>query len=234
MKRMITDAELLAELEQGNSSLAIAAKYGMSRQTVNARRHRLRFQATTVTVVAKPAAKRLAEAEMDAIAVVQQCMERLTMLSDAYHEWLLDPMAEATGERYFIGPRATEIEVIYTTPGDHRRRKATLQELLDRIGGQEGQEGQEGQIEAQSVERKCADPRTELRATVATISTTVGQMIELAAMLADIRAMQALRDAILEELQRVDEGVARRIVSALRSRLVFSGVGGQLRSRDRS
>jgi hypothetical protein len=165
-------------------------------------------------VVASPEARKLVSGELDAIAMVQTCMQRLTMLSDAYHAWLLDPAADG-GSQYFIGPRASEIEVIYCEPGIKVKKKATLQQLLSRL---------EGELDVLMVERKSADPRVELRNTVQTISVTVGQMMELAQMLADIKAMQILRDSILEELRQADADVAQRIVQRLRHRLVVSGI----------
>jgi hypothetical protein len=211
-ERLITNDELLADLREGLTTREIMAKRDLSKSTVNGRRQRLRFKATTLMVMAKPEVQKMVAAELDTIALLQVCMQRLVMLSDAYHEWLLDPQDRG---RYMIGPRATEIEVVYMEPGDRVSKKATLQELLNRI---------EAHVDVQTVERKSADPRTELRATVATISSTVAQMVDLVAMLADARAMQVLRDLILEELRRVDEDVAARIVTALRSRLVVGGV----------
>src|SRR5262249_5428012 len=114
-----------------------------------------------------------------------------------------------------IGPRSTEVEVVYCEPGSAEKSKATLQALLDRI---------EKHVAVRKVEHRCADPRAELRGTVNTIANTVSQMVELAAMLADVRAMQALRDIILEELRSVDEALAARVISKLRSHLVVGGV----------
>jgi len=86
VRRMkITDQELLAEMQQGRSKVQIAAKWGMSKYTIYERVARLRSRATAVAVLAPPEAHTLVSADLDAISVMQECVRRLNMLSDAYH-----------------------------------------------------------------------------------------------------------------------------------------------------
>ena len=205
----MTDAELRADIEAGLSTSQIAHKHGISRQAVNKRRQRLQTEVTTLAVVAQPESRRLVSSELDAMELLNTLMGRLMMLLDAHHELLLDP---DDPNRYDIGPRSTEIEVMYYEPGEERTRKAPLQELLDRI---------DNRFDPQSLKWRAADPRTEIRATAAAISSLVSQMVELAAMLADARAMQTLREELLAEIAQVDADVAQRIAVALRRRLIL-------------
>jgi hypothetical protein len=213
----MTDAELSEDLALGLSSPQIATKRGISPQAVNKRRRRLRSDATAVVVVAHAESRRLVAAELDTIELLHESMLRLQMLSDAYHEWLLDP---DDSTRYVIGPRATEIDVVYYEPDAEKpkRRKAKLQTLLNKLSKM---------ALVDSMKYKGADPRAELRATVGTISATVAQMVRLAQMLADQRAMETLRDAILDELRQVAPDVAARIAVRLRSRFVVGGLPGR-------
>jgi hypothetical protein len=246
----MTDAELMDAISEGLTSTEIGLKFGISRQTVNRRRKLIRFQATAAATVNKPEADRLVSSELDALSILGVCMQRLNMLSAAYHEWLLHP---ADPGKYFIGPRAGEIEVFYLEPGDQEPSKATLQQLLHRVKTdrqrallqellrslddevvlvplQELLRRLEARYDVRTVERRAADPRVELRNTVSTISATISQAVELAAMLADVKAMADFRDTLLGVLQEVDPDVAAKITRALRSRLILSGpvagVGG--------
>jgi hypothetical protein len=83
---------------------------------------------------------------------LQQCIQRVNLLSDACDAYLRDPEDPS---RYFVGPRAEDVSVVYTEPnaeGKEVRKKAPLSELLAKV------EGQGGRV-VQMVETKHADPR---------------------------------------------------------------------------
>jgi hypothetical protein len=169
---------------------------------------------TALVAVSEPDLKRITHGQLDAIELLNQCMRRMMMLSSAHHEFLLDPEDET---RYNIGPRSTEIEVIYHDPSYEKPQKATLQALINRI---------EKRFDTESMKWKAADPRSEIRATTTAISALITQMIELAAMLADAAAMQTFRESLLSEIAKVSPDVAERIATAVRRRLVLHSGGG--------
>lgn len=90
---------------------------------------------------------------IDVMAELRQCIERVSLLSDACDRWLRDPDDPT---RYDIGPRSEDVKVTYEeevgTEDRPRmiRRKAPLSELLQRI---------EGRYTVTAVETKYADPR---------------------------------------------------------------------------
>lgn len=90
---------------------------------------------------------------LDVMVELERCFERVNLLFDACDRWLRDP---ADPSRYDIGPRAEELAVIYTEPGEDGRpvkRKSSLAELLERI------EGAKPGRTVTMVEAKHADPR---------------------------------------------------------------------------
>jgi hypothetical protein len=248
----ITDEELEAALALGLTTPQIALQYGITKQAVNKRRKRARFQATTVSVVAPETVKRQTTHNLDAQQQLLLCMERLNLLQDAYHEWLTDADDPT---RYDIGPRATEVKVTYweSKNGSLVKVKTKLAELLKRAQRSEiaeverllhdiewslgsGLESGPAKASLQAliarVERsglltehyevKFADPRVEMRNTLSVIANTVKLMIALASLLADAKAMSVFRESLLEEIAQVEPEVAQRIAAAVRRRLVFS------------
>jgi hypothetical protein len=79
-------------------------------------------------------------------AELEGALSRVNKLFDACDEWLTDPDDPT---RYDVGSRAHEVRVIYQDGG--KSKKASLQELLERVEG-------EGRV-ITMVETKHADPR---------------------------------------------------------------------------
>ena len=64
---------------------------------------------------------------------LERCFRRVNLMFDACDEWLRDPLEPG---KYFIGPRATEIDVLYTErddDGNVERCRDNLQNLLDQV-----------------------------------------------------------------------------------------------------
>jgi hypothetical protein len=93
-------------------------------------------------------AKELANAD-DLLSELRQCIERVSLLSDACDRWLRDPDDPT---QYNVGPRSEDVTVTYEEMDSERvlRKKAPLSELLARL---------EGRYTVTAVETKHADPR---------------------------------------------------------------------------
>lgn len=137
-------------LVSGESIRNIAKQFGVSPSAVD--RHRKQHLPDTL-VHAK--AQQDDAAALDVMTELERLFSRTNLLFDACDRWLRDPANEA---EYDIGPRANEIDVVYTvmisTPDGRQfpqRRKAPLNELLAQVNG----DGREVIL----VESRVADPR---------------------------------------------------------------------------
>lgn len=135
---------LLAAGESANRR--IATRYGVTEAAI--RRHKADHIPVSMLVAQE------AKAEAHAVDVMEEltrCFVRVNRLFDACDEWLRDA---DDPEKYDIGPRAGEVLVTYVLrdeEGKPNRRKATLQQLLDRLG--------ESGFDVAWAETKYADPR---------------------------------------------------------------------------
>jgi hypothetical protein len=214
----MTDAELHADLAEGLSSSQIASRRSISVQAVNKRRKRLRFQETAVAVVSQPESARLVSAQLDALEEIAHSFSRIRLLMDACDRWLRDAEDPTI---YDIGPRSEEVMVTYwdsDDEGNPTRAKAKLSELLRKVDNG-------GVLTIGSVER-YADPRGLIISTTREARAAVAQCIELAQKLADARAMQTLREKVLDEISKVSPEIAERIACAVRRVLVLHDAAG--------
>ena len=110
------------------------------------------------------------------MAELRRCFGWATLLLDACDRWLRDP---ADPTRYDVGPRAEDVDVVYTElVGEERvRRKASLGDLLERIEG--------SGRNVLYTEAKHADPRelalkavAPLRPLVELLAKLVGELDE--------------------------------------------------------
>lgn len=91
--------------------------------------------------------------QVNVLEELTRCSERVTLLSDACDRWLRDP---ADPERYDVGPRAEDVQVTYTVPGEGgrpARKKEALSVLLARV------EARQPGLIVEKGEYKHADPR---------------------------------------------------------------------------
>jgi len=213
----MTDAELAADLAEGLSSSQIAERRGISRQAVNKRRKHLKFQAAAVAVVSGPESTRFVAGQLDALDMIRETLEKTTLLMDASDRWLRD-VDDPT--RYDIGPRSEEVMVTYLDFREEKpkKAKASLQELLERA------ERYGGMVVGSK--QTYADPRELILSTAREVRATVGQLVELAQMLADARSMQLLRETLLAEIAKADPEIAERIAGAVRRVLVLHSAAG--------
>ena len=149
------DSELVnAALIGGASERTVADRFELSRAAVH------RHAANHVPALA---AKAIAAQDVDRGAQiaeeVQTVLRRIRKMSDACDEYLQHP---ADPERYFLGPRADELTVLYETWEEvtdvkgrsralRRRELKPLSEFLDELRGLQG--------EAVHVRYRHADPR---------------------------------------------------------------------------
>lgn len=229
----ISDQELRFELEAARKPKEIAEKYGLSVQAVYKRINRLGLT-TAAAAVAPVESQRYVGRQLDAIEELLFSLHRVKRLYDAIEEWLKDPV---NPEVYDIGPRSTEVMVTYLDFGDDTdsegarkdtRKKAPLQELLNRLESTDG-DRLPAVLSVERAEFKHADPRTLMLSTAQELRQTISTAADLAKMIADTRAMELLKQAILDELRKESPEFARKIAEAVRrSVLLHQSLGGPL------
>ncbi len=156
---------------------------------------------------------------LDALEQLLKGLERVNLLMDACDAWLRD--AEDPS-RYHLGPRASEIEVLYEVElpakdgararTEKRRRK--LSELLALMKTLD--EGDGSVVYTEVKETRYADPRDLVLKTSVEARQIVSLAVDLSRSLADVRAMETLRDAMLAEWARMAPEAAERIAEAVR------------------
>jgi hypothetical protein len=219
--RAFSDAQLRRHLEVDKLKVwEIAEKYEVSRQAVYERIDRLE-QNTLAAASAPEESRRYVSQQLDAHALLLECLNRVRKLQAAADEWLRDA---DNPTHYDVGARACEIEVTYWKTDDEdkpigrRPEKASLQELLDRIGGV-------GLIEA--TESRYADPRTLMLQTSQECRSLIHQGLELTQRLLDAKAQQEWRQVVVEAIGEVDPELRRAIEDRIRRRLrVYTALCG--------
>ncbi len=104
----------------------------------------------TATHMAQQGAKEQAHA-LDVMEELTRCFQRVNMLFDACHEWLLDPDDPT---KYYLGPRADDVKVIYwgrDSSGMAVQKKASLAEMLVKV--------ENAGVRVERWETRYADPR---------------------------------------------------------------------------
>lgn len=224
-KSNVTDEMLRFEMEQGLSASQIAAKYGLRRQSVHERVRKLNLTTAAVATIAPIESRNFVRNELDVLQHLVRSLQRVELLADACDRWMRDADDPT---RYDLGPRTNEVMVTYFETGDEvddegiartRRVKKPLHILLRMI--------ERGGFAVDSAEIKVADTRDLTLKTAGELRQTVQSAVDLAARLADVRAMQALREAILTEIAKVSPEVAENIARSVRRILVLHGSVGE-------
>ncbi len=159
-------AAIDAALASGAPNRRIAAQFFVTEQAV--RRHKADHLPASLVEAAQ------AQQASDAIDVMQElvrCLRRVNLLFDACDRWLRDPEAP---EQYDIGPRSTDVNVIYTvtgTDGKAQRKKAALSELLARLSDEP--------YVLERWEYKHADPRELVLKTAAQLGASMELLAKL-------------------------------------------------------
>jgi hypothetical protein len=142
---------------------------------------------------------------------LRQCMERVNLLYDACDRWLRDPDDPT---RYDIGPRAGDVNVIYSEAAGDRtvQRRAKLSMLLAKL--------EEANVDVHRVEWRHADPRELVLKTHGQLQSSLELLAKLAGQLDERPQLnvilapewQRVRRALLEALFPFPE--ARTAVAA--------------------
>jgi DNA-binding Lrp family transcriptional regulator len=213
----LTDEQLRHEIEQGLTQAQIAKKYQVSGSAVSQRVKRLKLSTTAVAVIAPTESRQYVGVQLNLELQLAKTLDRMNLLLDANDVWLRDA---DNPEVYDIGPRSEEVMVTYWESEENaedepvmRKAKAKLSTLLRRIDDK-------GILTIAS-ETKHADPRENILKTSQEIRQTVTTCVELARLLADAKAMQTLREAILVEIGKVSPESAERIAQAVRRILIL-------------
>jgi hypothetical protein len=223
--RSFTDDDLRQDLAAKRKAPEIAAKYGVSERAVYKRINQLK-QTTTTALVAPAESQQFVGRSIDALGQLNRGLERVNLLMDACDAWLRDP---ADPEGYDIGPRADDVEVIYTVEVTTasglqiQKRKKPLSELLACLDDGRDEDGARFSS-VEKAEYKHADPRELILKTVQEGRQTVSAAAELAKMLADAQAMQQWRETVLNAIGRAAPDVRDAIEGEIRSSLVLRGL----------
>jgi predicted DNA-binding protein YlxM (UPF0122 family) len=214
----LTDEALRDEIAQGLKPAQIAAKYGLSRQAVHQRVKRLSLTTTGVASVAPLESRQFVKTQLDAMEELVHSLQRVKRLMDACDTWLRDARDP---EKYDIGARSSEILVTYydiDDDGKARKAKQPLDALLQRV--------ERGGLQVDRSEFRHSDPRELILKTAQEVRQIVATAADLARMLADARAMQAFREALLAEIATVRPETAHAISEQVRRFLVFHAATG--------
>jgi len=143
----------------------IAKKYGVARATLtNYMRDHIAERA------AEAAVERNLNNGEEILKAINQVMDRAQKMYDACDEYLTDPKDP---KKYFLGPRADEVEIVYeyiVESGDKefvKKERDSLKNMLDRLKGKD----------VVGVKYKYADPRELLLKT----ATVLNRQLELVA-----------------------------------------------------
>lgn len=232
-RRKFTDEQLREALLKGVTPADFARQVGVSRQAVNLRVKQLELSTVAAAQVQPEESRRYVRETIDAWEQLSRGLRRVNLLMDACDEWLKDAQDP---ERYDVGPRTGEVDITYeveieteTPKGEPRfrteKRKKKLSELMATLEGYD--EDGARYCGWKKGETKHADPRELILKTANEARQTVNTAAELARMLADARAMEALREAIIAEVTKVDSDAGARIAAAVRrSILLNAALGG--------
>ena len=149
-------AQIEAALARGESMRKIAESCGASKDAI--RRH----QECIPDELREARKSRELQSAHNIVEQRNRALALLDKLLDAYDDYLVDPEDH---NKYFIGPRASDVEIVYETKvkgGKVIRAKATLGALIQRI---EASPRMRGAV-VQAVTIKTADPRDLILKTV--------------------------------------------------------------------
>lgn len=142
-------AEIEAALARGQSSRPIASQFGVGYKSVQRHQDCIAEQLQQ----ARKAAEDTYNLNLD--AELRRCLARANKLLEACDSYLTDPEDH---NRYSLEPRATDVTIIYTVPGDNGksiRKKEGLSTLIARMEKSPDLEG----FIFERAEIRRADPR---------------------------------------------------------------------------
>lgn len=166
----------------------ISARFSLSEASV--RRHRAGHLPPTLTQAREAQEVARADSLLDQVKAV---MERVQKLFTACDTWLTDPSDPA---RYEIGPRAEDIQVIYSeedADGKRVKRKSRLSDLLRQVS-----RGRELTI----IEVRQADPRELVLKTANTLRAALEMMLKVTEVKDLEDRLEGLEKAIEEREER--------------------------------
>lgn len=184
-----------------------------------------------VTEAAEAEGERIEEVRYSANRIydaIETVMVRMQLLYDACHDYLADP---ANPGHYELGPRAADLTVTYVSQYTARGKpiydKATLQELLDKIGR-----------EVTKVSYRIADPRKLIVETAGALTRQIELIAKIAGKIApeeggvhnnlQVNVFETL-PLIMEVLRGYPEAL-EAVRRALGERIDGPGDGGGLRA----
>ena len=224
----MSDTEIQTDLDAGMTVADVARKHGVTYQAVYYRIKNNKRRQVEVSV-RDDQDRRVVGDGVNAIEILTRAIERESRVSDACDEYLRDPDDPT---RYDVGPRASELNVIYEDyemGADDKpiviKRKDTLQAIINHCEEKLG-------IGIKVVETKHADPRELVIKAHAEIRQTVDSMAALLDKLFNARVIRLMREAVIKEIDAVEPESARRIADAVdRAAILWSPVGDHASSQ---
>lgn len=216
-----TDEQLREDLAAGLKPVEIARRHGVSRAAISQRVKQLNLT-TTSAAVAPGESRRFVRHSIDVMEQLSLNVTRANQLMDACDEWLRDAEDPT---KYDIGPRGSEITVTYyvESEGGKKReaRKEPLDLLLSKLERFAQIAGPTTCAEIGRVEYRHADPRELILKTQQETRQTVGMVIEAMQKVLEAKALEAWREAMLEEIGKESPDCARRIAERVRRSLAL-------------
>lgn len=194
--------DIIRDIVGGKSIRAVGEEYGVSRAAVSRFKNSMHERALVDPKIESEL--KFLENNHSIIEELSGAMQSSKKMLRACDRFLQDP---DDPDEYNLAPRAHEMMVVYTVPGPRGpvKKKATLQDLLDQIHGQEGRNAVE-------VKYKTADPRKLVLETAEAITRHLDLASKIAAAinesnnrLADEQELGKLREIILKATEKHPE-----------------------------
>jgi len=166
--------DIAADILSGMAIRAVAKKYGVQRTTIDRYIH-----GKLALAIHDSELRSRLDSAVGIRAKLEGHLARIEKLFDACDEFLSDPDDPS---KYYLGPRASEVRVVYYTRDDNGKRvreSALLDDLLARAGER---------IEVDSTQFDSMDPRKVVLATAQTATKqleVLARLIEGAAKIED-------------------------------------------------
>ena len=197
---------IISELLKGISGEKVAKKYGVTKTTI------YRYRAAKLSEkLAEELVKKDATDQNHILNQLEQLISRSWKYAEAVDDELRDP---TNPDKYYLGPRAHDVEVVYFTKGGKIQKKAKLQVLLNRI--------EKKGINVSSTEIKITDPRmlhirnTEaLTKSLTAIGKIVGLVKEIHIDVTNTEEWSTIKQGILQATAKYPE-VREEIIANLK------------------
>lgn len=192
-------------LVSGRSMRDIAGQFALSRSAVA--RHRAHVSASLIVV--REEHERLRTGSL--MAEIERTYATARKLADACDRWLADP---EDPERYDIGPRSEEVEVICQTAGEDGTPRTTRRRLADILAQLEG-----AGYPVVRVEMSHADPRELILKAGQSLTRQMQLVLSLYESLYGMEQVEIFQSAVLDVLREMAPEARERVLARIREKM---------------